>query len=224
MNFPAPGDYIDIHNHGGSPAPGIFCIENLMAHEERTPDSGSGMTFSYGIHPWHLDPKTYDKHLSRVRTYSGHENTVALGEAGFDRLRGPAFSFQERAFEEQVAISEEKNKCLFIHCVKGWEELFSVHRRLKPGKPWIIHGFRGKKELARQLISRGMYLSFWFDFIVRPESSGLVKALPVDRMFLETDGSGADIKEIYNKVSDDLNIGTDMLKEQIYNNFMKLFG
>jgi TatD DNase family protein len=68
-----------------------------------------------------------------------------------------------------------------------------------------------------------MYISFWFDFIIRPESRDLLRTLPVDRIFLETDGSGAGIMSIYEKVSDDLGLKTEQLKNQIYSNFMNFF-
>ena len=74
-----------------------------------------------------------------------------------------------------------------------------------------------------QLLSRGMYISFWFDFILRPESSSLVRNLPVDRIFLETDGSGIEISELYKKVADDLEMEVTVLKEQIRSNYENLF-
>ena len=85
--------------------------------------------------------------------------------------------------------------------------------------PWLVHGFRGKKELALQLIKRGMYLSFWFDFVMRPESAELLRFLPKERIFLETDGADVDIREIYKKVSDDLAVSVDELKNIILGNF-----
>jgi Tat protein secretion system quality control protein TatD with DNase activity len=68
-----------------------------------------------------------------------------------------------------------------------------------------------------------MYLSFWFDFVLRPESADLLRSLPKDRIFLETDGADVDIKEIYRKVSGDLEINLDDLKNTILNNFNLLF-
>ncbi|HVN59181.1 MAG TPA: TatD family hydrolase [Bacteroidales bacterium] len=224
MNHPSPGDFIDIHNHGSIISQGHFCVENLMAHEKRIPDSRKGITYSFGIHPWHLDNLTYEEDISLVKLFSAHDNVIAIGESGFDRLKGPGRDFQGKAFEEQVRISEEAGKPLFIHCVRAWDDLLEMHRDTRPVVPWIIHGFRGKPELARQVVSRGMYISFWFDFIIRPESSALVKSLPADRIFLETDGSGADIGEIYTKVSSDLGIDLNDLKRQIYNNYTGLFG
>jgi len=222
MNLPGPDNYIDIHNHGGTSLSGRFCVDNLMAHEPAIPGDDNGMAFTYGIHPWHLEAGSLDDQLEKVGIHSAHPNVIALGEAGFDKLRGPALDLQRNAFEEQVIIAGERAKPLFIHCVRSWDELLASHKRMRPSKPWLVHGFRGKKDLAIQLISKGMYISFWFDFIMRPESSDLVRNLPADRIFLETDGSGVDIRLIYEKVANDLDTATERLKEQIYSNYMKL--
>jgi TatD DNase family protein len=144
---------------------------------------------------------------------------VAIGEAGFDKLRGPDIETQYRAFEAQVKISEEIRKPLFIHCVRAWDELMPAYKRLRPKMPWLIHGFRGSVELAMQLLAKGMYLSFWFDFVLRPESSILLRSLPKERIFFETDGSDADIRTIYDKVAVDLGMSVDELKTVIRRNF-----
>jgi Tat protein secretion system quality control protein TatD with DNase activity len=86
---------------------------------------------------------------------------------------------------------------------------------------WLVHGFRGKEWL--QLIKRGMYLSFWFDFVMRPESAELLRFLPNDRIFLETDGADVDIRDIYRKVSIDLGMDVNELKRIFINNFNALF-
>jgi len=223
MNFPSAGDYIDIHNHGAKSSSRCFQVENLMTHENRFPDNESGLTYTIGIHPWFLAFDNYEHQISIVRQLAGHNNIIALGEAGFDKLKGPDIILQRIAFEDQVRIAEKVSKPLFIHCVRAWDELLSEHKKLKPSVPWLVHGFRGKKELAMQLISKGMYLSFWFDFILKPESSQLVKELTKEKIFLETDGSGADIKSIYDKVAADLDLSVDALKSIILANYEKVF-
>lgn len=223
MNLPQPGDYIDIHTHGGKPGSGVFFIENLMAHEERTPDDIPEQACTFGIHPWFLNNNNYDQLLNSVMAVTGFSNLFAIGESGFDKLRGPATELQRRSFEEQIAISEEIKKPVVIHCVRAWDELFAVHKRLHPKMKWLIHGFRGNTELAMQLLSKGMYLSFWFDFVIRPESAKLLKSLPKDRIFLETDGSDLDIRVIYEKVASDLDISIDELKSIILTNFNNFF-
>ena len=223
MNLPEPNDYIDIHDHDARSHHGHFQIENLMTHENRIPDNEKGLAYTIGIHPWFLTAENFQQQISIVSQYADHQNIIALGESGFDRLKGPALIIQQAAFEEQVRIADKVSKPLFIHCVRAWDELLSEHKKLIPSTTWLVHGFRGKKELAMQLISKGMYLSFWFDFILKPESTPLIRSLPKEKIFLETDGSGIDIKTVYEKVAVDLDLSVEELKTIIYSNFIKIF-
>jgi TatD DNase family protein len=223
MHLPQEGDFIDIHNHGSVPAPGIFILETLMAHEGRNPLDIPGIAYTYGIHPWFLQRDNYQKQIESVRLNAENPDVLAIGEAGFDKLRGADPDLQRSVFEEQVEISELVKKPVIIHCVRAWDELLSVHKRMKPKMPWLIHGFRGNVEQAMQLLSKGMYLSFWFNFILRPESSELIRAVPENRIFLETDGADIGIIEIYKKVSSDKEIDVEELKSLIFSNFKSFF-
>lgn len=225
MNLPGPDDFIDIHNHGAKPMHGVFSVENLVAAEERIPDEAAGLTYSIGIHPWHLTRENFTEQLVKVENYSRHTNVIALGEAGFDRLRVVLdFSLQKDVFKKQVIISEEVKKPLYIHCVRAWEELLSARKELRAVMPWLVHGFRGKSELAQSLVSKGMYISFWFEFTIRPEAAQLIKSLPAERIFLETDGGDIPISLIYEKVSGYLGLTIRQLKNQMYSNFMVFKG
>jgi TatD DNase family protein len=223
MNLPEPDDYIDIHNHGALPCNNRFQVENLMTHEKRIPDHEKGLTYSIGIHPWFLTARNFKQQIDAVDQYADHTNVIALGESGFDRLKGPSFDLQQKSFREHVRLAEKVTKPLFIHCVRAWDDLLSEKKILKPSVPWIIHGFRGSRELARQLLSKGLTLSFWVNFVLRPESARLLKSLPIEKILLETDGSGTDIVKIYEKVAFDLEINIDQLKKQIFLNYIRLF-
>jgi len=223
MHLPEEGDYIDIHNHGGIPARGIFILETLMAHENRTPLDNPGMAYTYGIHPWFLSQDNYSEQIELVGRNAENPAVLAIGEAGFDKLRGADPDLQRSAFEKQVEISEKVKKPVIIHCVRAWDELLSVHKSMKPKMPWLIHGFRGNVKQADQLLAKGMYLSFWFNFILRPESSKIIRAVPGNRIFLETDGSDAGIIDIYKKVSIDREIEVEELKSLIFSNFNSFF-
>jgi len=219
MNYPQSDDYIDIHTHEGNHEEGVFILENLMAHEVRTPGNLAGQACTFGIHPWYLTDNNIDQQLESISTFINHTNMIAVGEAGYDKLRGASIELQRRAFEEQILISEENKKPVVIHCVRAWDELLASNKRLNPLMPWLIHGFRGSVELAKQLLSKGMYLSFWLGFVLRPESANLLKSLPKDKIFLETDGAGIDIRTIYKKVALDLDLSVDELKAVIIRNF-----
>jgi TatD DNase family protein len=223
MNLPGTGDYIDIHTHGAKPVTGHFFVEVLMAHEGKLPVETPGLAFTYGIHPWYLDESNHDSLLASVIKTVADPLIIAVGEAGFDKIKGPSLELQRKTFGEQVIIAEELKKPLVIHCVRAWGELLRINKKLNPEMPWLVHGFRGNKDLAIQLINKGMYISFWYDFIVKPESSDLVRSLPKERIFLETDGADVNIADIYEKVSSDLNISGEKLKEQIFQNYCRLF-
>jgi TatD DNase family protein len=223
MRLPQPGDYIDFHTHSGKEIPGVVFIENIMAHEGITPEDCGEYLCTFGIHPWYLNENNGDQLLKKVNLLAGSANMIAIGEAGYDKLRGASMELQRKFFDGQVIIAEKVGKPVVVHCVRAWDELLASYKRLEPVMPWLIHGFRGSVGLAEQLLSKGMYLSFWFDFVIRPESADLLRALPKDKIFLETDGADIDIREIYKKVARDLDLSVDELKMVIMENFMRIF-
>ena len=84
---------------------------------------------------------------------------MAIGECGFDRLRGGDADTQRRLFDFHARLAERVGKPLIIHAVKSVQELMDARRRIAPTVEWVIHGFRGKPELARQLQRAGYKLS-----------------------------------------------------------------
>lgn len=113
---------------------------------------------------------------------------AAIGEAGLDTIRGPELKIQIKVFEKQAALSEKIAKPLIIHCVKAYHHLLQLKNLHQPTQPWIIHGFKGKTELAMQLINNGFYLSagcYWLGFEKR--FADFLKAIPASRLFFETD-------------------------------------
>lgn len=223
MNLPGKYDFINFHDHGSLYSEGVFSIDNIMVHEGREPSRNEGIAYSVGAHPWFLNDDNFERLLLRVKDYSTHLNVAAIGETGFDKLKGPLPELQMKAFEMHAEIAEETGKPLIIHCVKAWEEVIQAKKRINPGVPWIIHGFKGKKDLANQLTDKGFYLSAWVEWAIRPVSSETLNAMSLDRLFLETDGFDIDIEPVYKVVASYLKISVDTLKKQLYNNFIEVF-
>jgi len=223
IKYPQTGEYIDIHTHDARSAANAFILENLMAHEGRSPGDAPEQVCSFGIHPWFLNEENYGRLLDSVKEATLFSNLIAIGECGFDKLRGPSMELQRKAFEEQVSVAEAIGKPVVIHCVKAWDELLPEYKKLRPEMPWFVHGFRGNSYLAAQLLSKGMYLSFWYDFVIRPEAAPLLQSLPKERIFLETDSADIDIRDIYKKVASDLSLTVDELKSIIVENFRRFF-
>ncbi len=154
-----------------------------------------GRRYSMGIHPWHTDslPPDWKQRLDRAARQPG---VVAIGEAGLDRLRGADLDTQLRVLERHVALSEELQLPLILHVVKAFNEIIALRRRLRPQQRWIIHGFRGKPQLARQLLDHGFDISLGEHF--NPDTAAII---PSDRLHFETDTSPLPIATIATRVA-----------------------
>lgn len=224
MNRPKKDDYINFHDHGSLKEEGIFTVDNIMVHEGRSPSDMEGIAFTVGAHPWFVTGDNMESLMQLVADFSVHPNVIAIGETGFDKLKGPATEIQRKLFRRHVEISEQLRKPLIIHCVRSFDEILGEQKALRPSMPWIIHGFRGKPELAGQMTGKGLYLSAWVEWAIRPESAETLRSVPSNMLFLETDGFDISIIPVYQVVANHLGMEVSVLKEQVHGNFMKVFG
>lgn len=184
---------LDIHTHRLPSEPGSAIVNALIPHFKAEP----GHWYSVGIHPWATaEEGQWKKHLSLLSHYLAHPQVVALGEAGYDRLRGGSLEEQKECFEAQASLAEEAGKPLILHVVKAFDELLLSRKRLLPSVPWIVHGFRGKPQQAQQLLDQGFYLSFGQRF--NPLSVALT---PGNRLLTESDESDADLATLSEKIA-----------------------
>lgn len=212
--------YIDIHTHKIIPETQEyqFICYNLIIGQESGHPSDVEM-FSAGIHPWFISPdKNNDILLGQLREKARQPQVRLIGEAGLDKSRNTSFKQQLYLFEQQILLAEELHKPLIIHCVKAWSELLALRKKIRPLSPWIIHGFRGKRELAEQLLKENLYLSFGEHF----QPAAVQIAWPT-HLFLETDESKLDIQEIYDKIATSLAVPIEVLAKQIEENLLLLF-
>lgn len=205
--------FIDIHTHNNSKLE-FSAIQNLNFPEAEkvftTKDKGF---FSIGFHPWHADEFSNESFL-KLTNWANDKRLIAIGECGLDKYSKVSFEKQLFVFEQQIALSEKVNKPLIIHCVGYFNELFEIKKRWYPKQLWIIHGFRGKPELAKQVLKAECALSFGEHY-----NSESVKATPIDKLFVETDESSMFIEEIYHNLStvkfcnaEDLDAGYRLLR------------
>jgi TatD DNase family protein len=224
MNLPSRSDYINIHDHGAMPSEGQFTIDNIMVHEGRRPVINQGVAYTVGAHPWFITPDNRLTLMARVRDFSVHPGVIAIGETGFDRLKGASPELQKEVFIEHAEIAESLGMPLIIHCVRAYDEVLAMKKSIGPKVPWLLHGFRGKPELVRQLTSKGIYLSAWVEWAIRPLSAESLKAVPEDMLFLETDGFDVAIEPVYKVVASHIGVEAEELRERIYKNYLTVFG
>ncbi len=220
MNLGDEIKFIDFHTHHAVGSPDTVAVRNLMAGEDVPHDFPRNTTFSAGIHPWYLTAELLDEMKTGLILTLAHPHVIAIGEAGFDQLRGPSHAVQRSAFYFQAELAEELHKPLIIHCVKGWDSLLKARKELNPGMKWVIHGFRGAQRLASSLADAGM----WFSLGIKGLTEEILSVIPAERLLLETDDSKESIKDIYKAYSELTGRDLTAIAEQIRNNFNNLFG
>ena len=207
MNIP-----IDIHTHQSSEIAGkaiINCYPETFSPKE-------SYWYSVGMHPWYL--ARYTNRMELFSEWVNHPQVLAIGEAGLDKLTEAAMSVQVEFFEYQARLAMEIDKPLIIHLVKATDEILKLKQILNPSNPWIIHGFRGKAIMVQEYLRHGFYLSFGEKY-----QEEALRAVPSERLFIETDESSIPIEELYDRAAYVRGVARDELWESVQQNIRKVF-
>lgn len=152
-----------------------------------------GVHGAFGIHPH--DAKSYDEDLEKKLVGAmADPKSVAWGEIGLDyhyTMSPP--ETQREVFARQIRKGVELGKPLIIHTREAETETLEILRQEAP-KDWKIHVhcFTSSPDMAEKLLDGFPDLCLGFTGIVTfknaQELQEVVKATPLDRILLETDG------------------------------------
>lgn len=204
---------VDIHTHILNDSD-LVSVLNLRVNDSIVFPSGFNKQtfFSAGVHPW--DAHLINNEMKRkLADFVEHSQVRLIGECGLDKFSVAPLAVQMEVFLHHIMLSEKLQKPLLIHCVGRFNELIALRKDMNCRQVWIAHGFRGKPQLARQLLDVGVDLSFGAKF--NPES---VVITPVERLYVETDEANVPIVKLYDEIAelkqchpDDLKAGGTLL-------------
>ena len=183
-------DFVDIHTHNLQ-APAGQAVINLpdAVFADAPFPRRQGASYSVGIHPMY--PGDWQKAFTAVTAMAEQPDIAAVGECGLDKLSPIPMEIQSEYFVKHLQLADELKKPLIIHCVRAWDELLQALRTVSPVAPRIVHGFRGKPQLAEQLLRVGFHLSFGPRF-----HADSLRLCPADRRHAETDDSSLTIEAV----------------------------
>lgn len=212
--------YIDIHTHKRVTAEDIISIPSVFLQEVESANLSS--PFTAGIHPWHTElfrPRQIGHMLEKLK---GQSYWIAVGEAGLDKKSKADYAKQKEVFEIQLAFAEENDMPMIIHNVKAWNEITGYLKNSTI--PFLFHGYHGNRDLTSQLLRLNGYFSFGASLL---KGNGTVnevlKEIPVDHLFFETDESSYDIREIFRAAADALQCPVENLRDQVFLNYRRIF-
>lgn len=121
---------------------------------------------------------------------SGH--AVAFGEFGldYDRLFLSSKEQQLKYFEAQLDLAVDIQLPLFLHSRAASEdfERLLAPRLPKLPKKGLVHSFTGTSEEMNRLVALGLDIGVNGCSMKTEENLEVVKAIPLDRIQIETDG------------------------------------
>lgn len=143
-----------------------------------------------GYHPHNAD-ECSSQALEELAQMTSEPEVVAWGEIGLDYFRG--YSSREgqlKIFSRQLEIADDLNVPVIIHDREAHSDVLRILKKMGKGeKKGVIHCFSGDKDLARDLIDLGYFISI--PGTVTYKNASQVKevatGLPLECMLVETD-------------------------------------
>lgn len=210
--------YINVHTHCTlAPTAYIFPIPNVIISKNYL----SPHPCSLGIHPWYIEGDATAQ-LDALHQYGNKKQVLAIGECGLDKLCGTDWALQEAVFRKQIAYARLVPKPLIVHCVRAYQECLRILQEEKAEVPVIFHGFNKNKVLAQQLLRKDYFISLG-PTILSGKKDDLILAVPLDKIFLETDDKSISIIDIYAYFCRVRKMEVQLLKEQLHQNFKNIF-
>lgn len=200
-------DFFDFHCHKENKELGIYNLDY-----GKTPPQH---LYSIGIHPQDIQEENIENQFNWLNS-NITENCFAIGECGLDGLISVDQKTQGEVFKKQIDISNELKKPLIIHCIKKFYEVISFKKYAH--QEMIIHGFNKKQSIADDLLKNNFYLSFGKPVLYNLSLQNVLKTIPLNKIFLETDNEDFNIEELYLKVSELKEISLEDLNKQIVEN------
>lgn len=173
---------------------GVGLLNNIAADIESSRNAialAEKYDFIYatvGVHP--SDVLSMTEHdIEVLRELSKHPKVVAIGEIGLDYHYDDADPDVQRYWlRAQLELAKELDMPVVIHDRDSKGECISILKE-KNISNGVVHCFSGSAETARELIKMGLYISFTgvLTFKNARRAIEAVKAIPIERLFIETD-------------------------------------
>lgn len=208
--------YIDIHTHQQD-------TKNTFIYilDPRNLPSTIPRFSCLGIHPWYISD--FDNITHFLNENFKKYNIFALGEIGLDKVHPTEYEKQIKVFQAQLDFANERFiKRLIIHGVKSYQDIFEILQKKKIKSKILLHSYQSSQQMAQQFMDHfDCYFSFGPGLLHnRPKLRDLIKSLPIEKIFLETDDqTDVSIEKVYSTAADILSVPLAALQAQIHSNF-----
>ncbi|TXI71276.1 MAG: TatD family deoxyribonuclease, partial [Flavobacterium sp.] len=177
--------------------------------------------FSLSWHPWYVKKDTIEKQWQDLIQNPLIHQAVAIGECGLDALHQANYSAQLLAFERQIALANELQKPLVVHCVRAVPDCLRLLSAV--AVPVIFHGVNFAYDKVKKILDAGYFCSFGQALSHSKTVKEYFPRLPLQQVFFETDDEDIQIQDVYSQASLLNKIAVESLKNQIFDQFKTVF-
>lgn len=147
--------------------------------------SHAGIWATVGVHP----QAAAEGGVERIRQLATQDKVVAIGECGLDLYRSADNLEQQVAvLRAQIELAQELDLPLVFHVREAFEQFLPIVKEY-PGIRGVAHSFTGTPAQLQGVLDAGLYVALngIMTFSKDPEQLAMAKAVPLDRLILETD-------------------------------------
>jgi len=168
----------------------LICVGTDLDSSRRAvqlADKYSEIYATVGIHP-HDARELPNDWSAKLKKLSHHKKVVALGEIGLDYYRNYASHEKQRQlFVHQILLAQSLQLPMVIHNRRADDDM---RLYLQQGGYFkgVLHCFSSKADFARDMLALGLHISFTGNVTYgSKKTEQAVKAVPLERLMLETD-------------------------------------
>jgi TatD DNase family protein len=208
--------------------PDIFKIANTYAH----------IFASVGVHPDYEDIE--EPSVEVLCRLAKEKKVVAIGETGLDYFRVQGnLTWQRDRFRTHIKAAIQSNLPLIIHTRNAAEDTLKIMREEGANQVGgVMHCFTESLDVALEAIKLNFYISFSgiVTFKNATDLKEVVKAIPLDRMLIETDSpylapvpyrgkinDPSNVIHVAEEIAKLKNISAEEVGQVTTQNFFKLF-
>lgn len=145
---------------------------------------------SVGIHPHDSDSASAD-YYALFGKLAADPKCVAIGEIGLDYYYDLSErEIQKKVFAEQIELAYSLKKPIIIHVRDAYGDALKILRDSSKLLAYggVMHCFGGSAEVMREAVGLGLYIAFGGAVTFKNfAKSDVVRAVPAERLLLETD-------------------------------------
>lgn len=169
----------------------LLCVGTTLADSQLAVEVAEKHANCYaavGVHP-HEAKTVGEQDFKKLGALAGRPKVVAIGECGLDYFyeHSPRQK-QEQLLKWHMELALERNLPIIFHVREAFDDFWPIFERYQ-GIRGVLHSFTDSAENLARALEHGLYIGVngIATFAKNPAQQEVYKAIPLNRLLLETD-------------------------------------